>query len=89
MDIDDSQRDALLKLIHHALVLMRIAGGNGDAKKCFAIADAFEELPMMALSGSGRHIGLKEFERIYLAPLIGEYPDLAVLRDEWRTTAIG
>jgi len=55
---------------------------------CFAIADAFEVLPMMALSGSGRYVGIEEFERIYLAPLIAEYPDLALLLDEWRMIAI-
>jgi hypothetical protein len=40
------QTNAILKLLHEVLVLIRIATGNVDVKLAYELADAFEELPM-------------------------------------------
>jgi hypothetical protein len=79
-----AENGAILELLHRTLVLIRASAGNGDSKKCFALADAFEPLPMMSLAGARQEIGLEDFDRVYLEYLVTDYPDLVGLRAFWR-----
>ncbi len=74
MPLPAEQLDAYLRSIHRALLLVRTAAGNGDAKKAYAIADSFEELPEMIRRGDFR--SLAGFRKTYFEPLLKEYPEL-------------
>jgi hypothetical protein len=79
MGLSPDLLDRYLRAIHRALIFIRDAAGNGDSRKAFAIADAFENLPLWLTTTPPD--GLKDAHQIYLQPLLQEYPELQGLID--------
>jgi hypothetical protein len=79
--LSDTDADALLEILYHGLVLIRLAALDGDAVRAEAIADALHNVPHLLKEGDERGWTVLGFRELFLAPLVERYPDLRRLEE--------
>jgi hypothetical protein len=78
-NLSDAELDALLEVLHHGLIFIRLAAFGGDAPRAEAIADALHNLPRLLSEGHRWGSTTIEFRRLFLDALVERYPELALL----------
>jgi hypothetical protein len=86
--LSDAESDALLEVLYHGFVLIRLAALDAHAARAEAIADALHNVPHLLKQGDKWGWTVAGFGELFLAPLVERYPDLRrldeLLRDERR-----
>lgn len=68
---------ACIEVLGRGMIEIRASLWSGDPKRAEAIADALHNLPQLVLEGERFNWSLREFRGLFLADLVGRYPDLA------------
>jgi len=73
------EADALLEVLERGLVRIRLLAAAGDVERAEAVADALHNVPRLLREGQKLGWTVAGFRELFLAPLVGRYPDLAGL----------
>jgi hypothetical protein len=77
--LTSAEIEALLEVLHHGLIRIRLAGYAGDLTRAEAIADALHNVPRLILEGDRWGWSIAELRTLFLDDLTQRYPELAVI----------
>ncbi len=80
--LTNAELEALLEVLHHGLIQIRLAGYASDIARAEAIADALHNVPRL-ISAEGDRWGwsiAESYERFFLDPLLERYPTLFTIK---------